>query len=173
MLSISESTVYRRMRQFELSKMTYSDVDSHVVEKAVKEIVSEFPRCGERMIQPLLRHQHIKDRSHRRIHRRVYEVPGPNHLWHVDTNHKLIRWHLIIVGGIDGFSRLVTFLKCTDNNKADTVFKCFQEGVHEFGVPLRVRTDMGRENVGIAYFMIQSRGFESMLTGKSTHNQRI
>ncbi|WAQ94405.1 hypothetical protein MAR_006876 [Mya arenaria] len=40
--------------------MTYSDVDSHVVEKAVKEIVSEFPRCGERMIQPLLRHQHIK-----------------------------------------------------------------------------------------------------------------
>ncbi|WAR15512.1 hypothetical protein MAR_005617 [Mya arenaria] len=57
MLSISESTVYRRMRQFELSKMTYSDVDSHVVEKAVKEIVSN---CGERTIQQLLGQQHIK-----------------------------------------------------------------------------------------------------------------
>ena len=94
-------------------------------------------------------------------------MTGPNHLWHVDTNHKLIRWNFVIVGGIDGFSRLVTFLKCTDNNKSTTVLKCFQEGVQKFGVPLRVRSDKGLENIGIADFMIQSRGSDSMLTGKS------
>jgi hypothetical protein len=36
-------------------------------------------------------------------------VKGPNPLWHIDTNHKLIRGHFVIVGGIDGYSRLVTF----------------------------------------------------------------
>ena len=26
------------------------------------------------------------------IRRRVYQVPGPNALWHIDGNHKLIRY---------------------------------------------------------------------------------
>ena len=51
----------------------------------------------------------------RRIQRRVYNVPGPNYLWHADGHHKLIRYRLVIHGAIDGFSRLVTFLKCSDN----------------------------------------------------------
>ena len=54
----------------------------------------------------------VRDRQAGRLHRRVYNVMGPNHLWHIDTNHKLVRWQFIIVGGIDGFSRLVMFLKC-------------------------------------------------------------
>ena len=60
MLSVSKSTVYRRMRQYGLSKMTYSDVDSHVVYMAVREIVTNVPRCGECMMQQLLRQRHIK-----------------------------------------------------------------------------------------------------------------
>ena len=28
----------------------------------------------------------------RAIHRRVYQVAGPNALWHIDGNHKLIRY---------------------------------------------------------------------------------
>ena len=93
----------------------------------------------------------------------------------MDTNHKLIRWNFIIAGGIDGFSRLVTFLKCTDNNTAATLLECFQKGVQEYGVPLRVRSDKGLENTLIADYMIRARGGNrgSMLTGKSTHNQRI
>ena len=62
----------------------------------------------------------INDRKMRRLKRRMYSIVGPNILWHFDTNHKLIRWHFIIAGGIDGFSRLVTFLRCEDHNKADT-----------------------------------------------------
>ena len=48
-------------------------------------------------------------------------MKGPNHLWHIDTNHKLVRWNFIIVGGIDGYSRLPVMLECRDNNKSDTI----------------------------------------------------
>ena len=41
-------------------------------------------------------------------------------LRHLDGNHKLIRWRLVIHGGIDWFSRLVVLLKCSANNKAKT-----------------------------------------------------
>ena len=52
----------------------------------------------------------------------VYHVPGPFYLVHIDGNHKLNMYGLVIVGGIDGYSRLITFLKCSDNNRASTMF---------------------------------------------------
>ena len=95
---------------------------------------------------------------------------------HVDGNHKLIDpWRLVIHGGIDGFSRTVVFLKCNVNNKASTVFQCFRKAVVDFGLPSRVRSDCGLENVEIARFMIEQRGSGrgSHISGKSVHNQRI
>lgn len=117
----------------------------------------------------------ILERKKGRLHRRTYSVQSPNTLWHVDTNHKLIRWNMIIAGGIDGFSRLITFLECVDNNKAETLLNCFVRGVSTYGLPSRVRSDMGRENTLIADYMIKNRGSGrgSMITGKSVHNQRI
>ena len=48
-------------------------------------------------------------------------------------------------------------------------------GVEEFGMPSRVRSEKGMENVLVADYMITKRGQHrrSMITGKSTHNQRI
>lgn len=51
------------------------------------------------------------DRAMRRVTRRKYSVPCPNALWHIDGNHKLINWKFVIHGGIDGFSRLIVFLR--------------------------------------------------------------
>src|SRR5436853_6177757 len=81
------------------------------------------------------------------ISRRKYQVAGPNALWHIDGNHKLIRWKFVIHGGIDGFSRMVTFLHCSNNNKSQTVLRYFIEGKDEFGLPSRVRADHGGENI--------------------------
>ena len=43
----------------------------------------------------------------------------------------------------------MTFIKCDDNNRAETVLNEFTSAVQEYGVPSRVRTDQGGENVGI------------------------
>jgi hypothetical protein len=94
-------------------------------------------------------------------------------MWHIDTNHKLIRWGFIISGAIDGFSRLVTALSCLDNNKSDSLLQVFLEATGKYGTPRYVRTDMGLENTKIAEYMQVKRGVRSILTGKSTHNQRI
>ena len=114
-------------------------------------------------------------RRRRTIQRREYNVAGPHHLWHIDGNHKLIKFHIVIHGGMDGYSRACTFLRAADNNEAATAFHAFQEGFNRYGIPSRVRTDKGGENRDIGYFMIQNRGMDrgSIITGKSTHNQRI
>lgn len=65
---------------------------------------------------------------------------------------------------------MIGFLKCEDNNKVDIVFKCFMEGVKDFGVLLCVCIDKGMENSKIVDFMIEKREFFSMLLGKSVYN---
>ncbi|KAJ8310421.1 hypothetical protein KUTeg_012286 [Tegillarca granosa] len=147
------------------------------------DVTEQFPLCGESILGQMLKKQGIHVPHERGLHtrkkgrlkRRIYDVKGPNHIWHVDTNHKLIRWNFIVAGGIDGFSRLITYLFCLDNNKSETVLECFRHGISRFGLPQRVRSDKGLENVGIADFMIANRGSGrgSKLTGKSVHNQRI
>lgn len=77
--------------------------------------------------------------------------------------------------GIDGFSRLITYLRCSDNNRASTVLAHFRNAIESHGLPSRVRCDFGIENVDVAYFMLTVRGTGrgSVLSGSSTHNQRI
>ena len=39
------------------------------------------------------------------------------------------RWKFVIHGCIDGHTRVITYLQCADNNRADTVFHCFRGAV--------------------------------------------
>ena len=92
-----------------------------------------------------------------------------------DGNHKLIRWKFVVHAGIDGYSRMVVFCKCSSNNRASTVLDAFLGGVRLYGLPSRVRSDQGGENTLVARHMLETRGVDrrSMITGSSVHNQRI
>lgn len=92
-----------------------------------------------------------------------------------DGHHKLVRWRFVTHGCIDGYSRVITYLHCSTNNRASTVYKLFIEAIQKYGLPSRMRSDQGRENVMIAQYMLEHRGVArgSFITGRSTHNQRI
>ena len=72
---------------------------------------------------------------------------------------------------------MIVYLKANTNNTAATVFQLFLGAVETFGLPSRVRSDKGGENVDIARYMLSHplRGPDrgSHITGRSVHNQRI
>ena len=106
------------------------------------------------------------------VWRRVYHVSGANEVWHVDGNHKLIKWRMVVNGGIDGFSLLVTFMKCHTNNKSKSVLNAFMSGVQKYGFPCKVHTDHGGENIEVWCAMMNIHNSHTcVITGSSTHNE--
>ena len=67
------------------------------------------------------------------------------------------------------------YLTCNTNNESQTVFNDFHRATQEYGVPRRVRSDKGGENVLVCYFMVGYHGPHTVshIAGSSTHNQRI
>ena len=87
----------------------------------------------------------------------------------------MICWQLVVHTAIDGYSRLIPYLHCANNNRSDTVLAQFQNACQSYGMPSRVRSDQGLENMGVARMMLECRAVNrgSMITGSSVHNQRV
>ena len=105
------------------------------------------------------------------VSRRAYSVQGPNSLWHIDGHHSLVNWGFVIHGGIDGFSRLIVYLHCSNNNRKETVTHLFRSATERYDWPSRVWSDHGGENVGVWQLMEEVRGpnRRSFLAGTSIH----
>ncbi|XP_062327720.1 uncharacterized protein LOC134028268 [Osmerus eperlanus] len=150
-LHVSRSTVKRRLRRLNLSQAgRFSDLSDTALDDKVKDLVAGNDRLGPESVRAQLRAEGIRVQRRRvrdsmlrvkpraaalramsqRLHRRSYRVAGPNSLWHLDGNHKLIRWRIVIHGGIDGYSRLVVFLRASSNNRSSTA----QDGEAQDGV---------------------------------------
>lgn len=163
LLGVSYRTVQRRLSDFGLSLrgqfFTISDRKSN---EAAARIGHNFPRAGNRTMNSLLKSEGIRVQrsrvrvSHLRVdpsgvalrwsdsvERQVYRVHGPNSLWHIDGNHLLIRWRLVVHGGIDGHSRRIVYLLCSNNNRSQTVLALFLEAISNYGTPSRVALTFG------------------------------
>ena len=194
LLQISRSTLYRCLEDYGVHPDDYTSITSQELNEVVKHIKLDHPNDGEALLKGHLFRLGIKvprsqlrasihEVDHERtvcrrsnvIKRCTYSVPAPNAMWHVDGNHKLIRWRLVVHAGVDGFSRTIVYIVCANNNKATTVLSAFMGGVSRFGVPECVRSDHGGENVDVWRYMLDAHpnNESCVLTGSSTHNERI
>ena len=110
-LGVSVSTIRRRMTDFGLSvHQMYTKISSEELQRIIGEVQSKHPYWGNRMMNGYLKSIGIRVPFHcireaqvladpegsfmrrlRFLNRRHYRVPGPQWLWHIDGNHKLIR----------------------------------------------------------------------------------
>ncbi|KAI2644132.1 Armadillo repeat-containing protein 6 [Labeo rohita] len=117
-LGVSQSTIFRRMLDFGLSvKTTYSTLSDNELDNAILAIKRRLPNAGCRMMKGCLQADGHRVQWNRIIEsmqrvdapgilermtqlgyivRRSYFVQSPLSLVHIDMNHKLIRYNVII-----------------------------------------------------------------------------
>ena len=169
-LNISRSTLYRRLKSSDLQLRTgYTHLSDNELDKIIIEIKTDHPNDGEVLIAA---HHVPRSQLRASIHRTDPHVQD-----RLKHNHKLIRWRFVIHAGIDVYSRLIIFINCATNNQASTMLLAFEKGISDYGIPRRIRSDRGGENVDVWRFMLASNSSDStvapVIVGSSTHNERI
>ncbi|XP_048874043.1 uncharacterized protein LOC125745333 [Brienomyrus brachyistius] len=113
LMGVSRRTILRRMKEYELCvRDTYNSISDEELDNLVSSVKNDLPNAGYRMVRGRLqsmgyrvRWRRVAASMHRVdsmgiisrlsslgcVVRRMYSVPGPLSLVHVDTNHKLIR----------------------------------------------------------------------------------
>ena len=108
LMGVSTRSIFRRMREFGFSvRALYSTCSNAELDHLVTEIKKDMPHAGYRLVKGSLQARGFRVQRERGpvdtvgilcrmyqlgcVVRRIYSVPGPKALVHVDTNHKLIR----------------------------------------------------------------------------------
>jgi hypothetical protein len=118
-LGVSRPTLYKYLDHYNISN-AFSNITESELDQLVKVFKSENPTSGSRFVRAQLRLANLHVQKHRVLHsmtkvdslglklrksqtiqRRVYSVPRPNYLWHMDGHHKLGPWGIVIHGVID------------------------------------------------------------------------
>ena len=124
MLDISRATLYRRLKDAGISSDDRSHLSDVELDDLIRSLKKDHPNDGEVLIQGhlvrmkirvprqalrqsihLVDHANVVLRRRLVVRRRIYSVPCPNYIWHIDSHHKMIRWRYVIHGGVDSFSR--------------------------------------------------------------------
>ncbi|KAK6972320.1 hypothetical protein R3P38DRAFT_3134346 [Favolaschia claudopus] len=158
-----------------LSAISDDDLDALVVN-----LRCHYRRAGVTMFDGMLRRlgHHV---PRERIRQSLIRIDPVQRVFQRITirrrtyHHGLIRWGIVIHGFIDGYSRLITGLRASNNNRAQTVLDLFLMAAARFLAPSRVRGDHGVENLLVAAYMeaLHGEGRGSYLWGRSVHNVRI
>ena len=108
----SARTIRRWILSYNLQEMVeFSEISDVNLDELVAQFVNIFPCAGQKTLAGYLQMQNyyiqrwriresmlrvdpcgVQQRMRRSLHRWRYTVKGPNSLWHIDGNHKLIRW---------------------------------------------------------------------------------
>ena len=134
---VSRHLAYNAIKDYEIEHERFTQHSQGETESAITAAKQRYPNAGEVMMQGhpassaiyVQRHkvrgaihtvdpEGVQERKQKSIRRRTYSVPSPNYVWHIDENHKLVRWRFVVHRGIDGFSRMVVFARCSPNNRA-------------------------------------------------------
>lgn len=78
-----------------------------------------------RVLLHILNPDCIEYKKRRRLRRRVYSVPGPNAVWHIDGYDKLSRYGMEIHGCVDGFSRQIIWLNAGVSHKNPNIIATY------------------------------------------------
>ena len=184
---VSRPTIYKVLADANIDHSSrFSDLTDSELDEIISDIKPTHPNAGEINIMGHLRARKIcvqRNKVRASIHcvaklkyfpcQGLRKTPCPNYVWHIDGNHKLVKWGFVTHLAIDGYTRLITFGETSDNNRAHTVLQKFTTAVEKYGRPLRVRTDHGGENVQIWQNMIHHHGPSSVIAGSSIRNQRV
>ena len=140
LLGVSQRTVERRMNEFGIRiGNCYSNINDRDLDAVVSNIICDFPNIGYKRMSGLLLSRGLRIQQNRVretmrrvdprgtlfralslriIHRRRYYVPSPLSLWHVDGNHKLIRWvQFVTLFFVTHYCRLVLNVASTCAHK--------------------------------------------------------
>ena len=60
LLSVSESTIFRRMRQYSIFKNIFSTCNDDELDASVGPLIKDYPFCGENILGQMLRKTGIK-----------------------------------------------------------------------------------------------------------------
>ncbi|KAG6914284.1 hypothetical protein DXG01_001300 [Tephrocybe rancida] len=195
-MGTTRQTLFNHLREAGLTtaRPAYSEISDDELDEEVAAISLDHPLGGSTIIHGHLRFldihvpiERVKESLQRVdaigvllrwngvICRRVYKVQGSNALWHMDGNEKLRPWGFYVYGCIDGHSRLVIYLRCSNNKRSRTMESVFKGGVEVYGWPSRVQADFGTENNRVEVIMIDKWGaaHRAYLRGRSIHNVRI
>lgn len=190
---LKENGIYRRPLPHlcspiqEVTELVRTELQSSGSQLGYRKMHKSLLNCGlicrrsdVRKIMKDLDPEGVELRRRRRLRRRRYVNPGPNHTWHLDGHDKLKPFGFSIHACIDGFSRKLIWLEVGPSNKQpEIIAKYYTVAIQQFGLPKNIKADDGTEHSILEpmHITLRSMGgedaFDSFSIITSPQNQRI